>query len=109
MALLLSGGILNECTQRSFSLFTSAIRLDIETRMKYLCLGVRNAVCQDAKQCSPEFDINALVTFVLFLYVLEHEIKGLCLPQIPWCGEFLREGQKFMMVSSVIEQFYGSR
>jgi hypothetical protein len=37
--LLLSGGILNECTQRSFSLFTSAIRLDIETRMKYLRPG----------------------------------------------------------------------
>jgi len=36
MELLLSGGILNECTQRSFSLFTSPIRFDIETRMKYL-------------------------------------------------------------------------
>jgi len=45
--LLLSGGILNECTQMSLSLFTSAIRLDIVTRMKYLCSGVKKAVCLD--------------------------------------------------------------
>lgn len=89
MALLLSGGILNECTQRSFSLFTSAIRLDIETRMKYLCPRVRNAVCQDVKQYLPEFNVNALVTLVLFLYVLKHEVIGLCLPHLPWCCELL--------------------
>jgi len=41
IALLLSGGILNECTQMSLSLLTSAIRLEIETRMKYLCPSVK--------------------------------------------------------------------
>ena len=89
IALLLSGGILNECTQMSFSLFTSAIRLDIETRMKYLCPGVGNAVCKGTKQYLPEFDINALVAFVLFLYVLELKVIRLCLPHLPRCGEFL--------------------
>lgn len=89
MELLLSGGILNECTQMSFSLFTSAIRLDIETRMKYLRPSIRDFVRLDAKQCSPEFDIDALVAFVLLLYVLEQEIKRLCLPHLSWCGEFL--------------------
>lgn len=89
MALLLSGGILNECTQMSFSLFTSAIRLDIETRIKYLCPSVRNAICQDVEQYLPEFDINALVTLVLFLYILKQEIISLCLAHLPRCGELL--------------------
>ncbi len=34
--LLLSGGIRKECTQRSFSFTTSAIRREIVTRTKYL-------------------------------------------------------------------------
>jgi len=107
MELLLSGGILKECTQMSFSLFTSAIRLDIETRMKYLRPSLRNLVRHDVEPCLPEFHVDALVAFVLLLYVLEQEVERLCLPHLPWCGNLLGEGQKFMMVTPVVEEFCG--
>jgi len=46
-------------------------------------------VCREAEPRSPEFHINSLVTFVLFLHVFEQEIVRLGLPHLPWRGELL--------------------
>ena len=46
--LLLSGGILYECTHTSFSLVTSAIRRDIVTLTKYLETWLRLQIAKSA-------------------------------------------------------------
>ena len=50
---------------------------------------VSDIVYRGAESRSPEFHINALVTFVLFLDVLEQEIERLGLPHLAWRGELL--------------------
>ena len=81
-----SGGILKGCTQRVFSLFTSAICLNVGMRMKYLCQGMGNSVCRDLKPHPPELATSALVTFVLSLNILEQEVRRLYLLHLS-CGE----------------------
>lgn len=67
-----SGGMRYEWTQRSFSFTTSAIRLDMVTRMKYL--QSRPSAHGDLRTCTqyaPKLHIDALVAFVLLLNILE--------------------------------------
>jgi hypothetical protein len=51
--------------------------------------SVRNIVGYGVRPCLPEFHVDALVTFVLLLNVLEQKIKRLCLPHLPRRGELL--------------------
>lgn len=54
----------------------------------------------------PQSDIDAVIGLVLFLDVLEVEREGLRVVQLARCRELLIEGQKFVMVASVVEHFY---
>ena len=111
MELLLSGGIRYECTQRSFSFVTSAIRFDIVSLMKYLewmseWRNYEYARPQDAsRKYAPQLDINALVALKLLLDILEEEIKGLSLTHLSWCCQFLRKRQELVMVPAIVEEF----
>ena len=107
MELLLSGGMRYECTHRSFSLDTSASRREMVKRTKYL-LQRQFAREGDAAR-SPEFHVDALVTLILLLDVLEVKVERLRLAHLSRCSEFLRQGQKLMMVPSIVEELYAKR
>ena len=73
----------------SFSFDTSAIRLEMDTRTKYLDRTIRFSADSIRKLRGiiglPEFDIDALITLKLFLHILEEEVECLGLPHFSRC------------------------
>jgi len=104
--LLLSGGMRYECTHKSFSLDTSASRREMVKRTKYLLPDVSMRSGRDSGTAAgaPEFHIDPLVALVLLLDVLEVKVECLRLTHVPWCSELLRQRQKLVVVSSVVEE-----
>lgn len=48
----------------------------------------------------PKLDVDPGVGFVLFFHVLEEEREGLGLAHFTGCGEFLREGEEFVVFAA---------
>ena len=54
----------------------------------------------------PQLDVDALVSFKLFLDILKVEVKGGRLPHVAWRCELLGQREEFMVVAAVVEEFY---
>lgn len=53
-----------------------------------------------------QFDVDVVVRFVLFFDIFEVEVEGLWVLEFVWGGEFLDEGEEFVVVVMVEEYFY---
>jgi len=80
-----------------------AVRVDPNVLFTY---NVLNAPGDGGAHKVAEADVDAVVGFVLFFDVFEVEGKGLRMLEFARGGEFLAEGEEFVVVAAVEEHFW---
>ena len=53
-----------------------------------------------------QFGIDPQVALVLLFHILEFKVVADCVFKLAWAGKFLPQRQEFVMISSVVIQFY---